>query len=127
MPHYTKHNSDERNNMPYLTVYTNVDATDKNSLAEKASSLTASLLRKPESYVITNIIYNPHMAFGGSCQNKGALVELKSIGLGDKDKFVAELTSLLADQLQINKTQYIAITLTDAPASYTACGGRTFG
>lgn len=113
--------------MPYLTVYTNVELKDGQKIAEEASSLTAKILHKPESYVVTNFIYNPNMAFGGSHQNKGALVELKSIGLGDKDRFVAELTDLLAAHLNISNTQYIAMALIDAPAAYTACAGNTFG
>jgi len=113
--------------MPYLTVYTNVELKDGHKIAEDASHLTAEILRKPESYVVTNIIYNPNMAFGGSHNNKGALVELKSIGLGNKDKYVAEITDLLADRLGISNTQYIAIALIDAPAAYTACAGSTFG
>lgn len=113
--------------MPYLTVYTNVELKDGVQLAKDASALTAQILHKPESYVVTNIIYNSAMCFGGNAQNKGALVELKSIGLGDKDKYVAELTKLLATRLNISDTHYIAIALTDAPAAYTACGGRTFG
>ena len=112
--------------MPYLTVYTNVKLDSGTTLAEEASSLAASILRKPESYVVTNIIYNPNMAFGGSARNNGALVELKSIGLGNKDKFVADLTDLLANHLNISNKQYIAIALIDAPAAYTACNGQTF-
>ena len=113
--------------MPYLTVYTNVETNNGSVLAEEASALTAELLHKPENYVVTNIIYNACMAFGGSHENKGALVELKSIGLGDKDKYVAEITALLSRRLNISDTHYIAIALFDAPAAYTACGGRTFG
>ncbi len=112
--------------MPYLTVYTNQELKEGKKIAAEASALTAKILHKPESYVVTNIIYNPNMVFGGNENNKGALIELKSIGLGDKDKFVAELTNLLARHLQISNTQYIAIALTDAPAIYTACGGETF-
>lgn len=113
--------------MPYLTVYTNVKSENGENLAEETSALVANILRKPESYVVTNIIYNPNMAFGGSSKNKGALVELKSIGLGNKDKFVSELTDMLAHHLNITNKQYIAIALIDAPASYTACNGQTFG
>lgn len=112
--------------MPYLTVFTNVSSDKTEELAEKASALTATVLNKPESYVVTNIIYNPNMAFGGKTKNKGALVELKSIGLGNKNQFVTEITNLLAEYLQISQKQYIAIALTDAPAAYTACDGRTF-
>lgn len=112
--------------MPYLTVYTNVELQDGTALAEEMSALTAQILHKPESYVVTNIVHNANMAFGGSHKNKGALVELKSIGLGDKDKYVADLTALLAQRLGIANTQYIAMALIDAPAAYTACGGQTF-
>ena len=113
--------------MPYLTVYTNAEFQDGAALAEEASRLTAQILHKPESYVVTNIVHNEAMCFGGSSQNKGALAELKSIGLGDKDEYVAELTKLLAKRLNIGNTQYIAISLTDMPAAYAACSGRTFG
>lgn len=112
--------------MPYLTIYTNAKFNDGKKIAEDASALTARVLGKPESYVVTNIIYNENMAFGGSHQNKGALVELKSIGLSAKDKFVAEMTKLLATHLNISNQQYIVMALTDAPAAYTACGGSTF-
>jgi len=113
--------------MPYLTVYTNVELKNGKELAEATSSLTAEILGKPEGYVVTNMVYNPNMCFGGSANNKGALVELKSIGLGNKDKYVASLTELLAKELNIANTKYIAIALIDAPAIYTACGGHTFG
>lgn len=112
--------------MPYLTIYTNSKFDNGEQIAQEASALTAKVLSKPESYVVTNIIYNANMSFGGSHQNKGALVELKSIGLGAKDKFVAEMTAFLTTHLNINNEHYIAMTLVDAPAAYTACGGSTF-
>ncbi len=113
--------------MPYLTVYTNAELKNGAELAEKASELTAQVLHKPIGYVVTNIIHNPAMAHGGSSQNKGALIELKSIGLGDKDKVVAELTTFFAKELNISNLQYINISLIDCPAAYTAASGRTFG
>ena len=67
--------------MPYLTVYTNVEFKNGAALAEEASELTARVLGKPVGYVVANFIYNPNMAFGGSAAAKGALAELKSIGL----------------------------------------------
>jgi phenylpyruvate tautomerase PptA (4-oxalocrotonate tautomerase family) len=112
--------------MPYLTIYTNVKFDNGEKIAQEASALTAKVLSKPESYVVTNIVYNENMAFGGKQQNKGALVDLKSIGLGAKDKFVSEMTAFLATRLNINNEQYIVMALTDAPAAYTACGGSTF-
>lgn len=112
--------------MPYLTVYTNRKPANTAALAENVSRLVAQTLRKPVQYVVANIIYNENMAFGGSAQNYGALIELKSIGLEDKDKVVAELTSFFAQELNIADTRYINITLTDSPATYTASAGSTF-
>ncbi len=113
--------------MPYLTVYTNADINNAAELAEKASALTAELLHKPVGYVVANIIHNPAMAHGGSAKNKGALIELKSIGLGDKDKVVSGLTDFFAGELGIAQNQYINISLIDCLAAYTASSGRTFG
>lgn len=113
--------------MPYLTVYTNVEISNGSALAEKAAELTAKVLHKPVNYVVANIIHNPMMAHGGNSQNKGALIELQSIGLGDKDKVVAELTSFFARELNITDLQYINIVLKDCPAAYIASNGRTFG
>lgn len=113
--------------MPYLTVYTNAEVNDLPKIAEEASKLVADILHKPINYVVSNIIYNQAMAHGGSSKNKGALIELKSIGLGDKDKLVLELTNFFADSLGISDTQYINISLIDCPAAYTASAGRTFG
>lgn len=113
--------------MPFLTVYTNAEIKDGKKLAEKASELTADVLGKPISYVVANIIYNPNMAFGGRCANKGALVELLSIGLGNKDQLVEALTNLLEAELNIDDANNINISLNNAPASQVASGGRTFG
>lgn len=113
--------------MPYLTVYTNVELENGEELAEKASELTAKVLHKPINYVVANIVYNKAMAHGGKASNKGALIELKSIGLGDKDRVVAELTAFFAQELNIAQTQYINIALVDCPAMYTAVAGKTFG
>ncbi len=112
--------------MPFLTIYTNTELKDGKKLAEKASALTADVLGKPISYVVANVIYNPNMAFGGRSANKGALVELVSIGLGNKDKLVEGLTSLLEAELNIEEVNNINISLNNAPASQVASGGRTF-
>ncbi|MBQ8750441.1 MAG: hypothetical protein IJZ30_02245 [Alphaproteobacteria bacterium] len=113
--------------MPYLTVYTNVDFGNSKELVEDSAKLISSTLSKPINYVVTNFIYNPNMSFGGSVSEKGALVELLSIGLGDKDRLVADITSFLAKNLDIKNTQNINISLNNAPASQVASGGYTFG
>ena len=113
--------------MPFLTIYTNVEIKDGKKLAEKTSELTADVLGKPISFVVANVICNSNMAFGGSHANKGALVEIISIGLGDKDKLVEALTNLLEAELNIEDVSNINISLNNAPASQVASGGRTFG
>lgn len=113
--------------MPYLTVYTNVEFKNGATLAEEASELTARVLGKPVVYVVANFIYNPNMVFGGSAAAKGALAELKSIGLGGKDAFIGELTAFLAAHLEIAEERNINIALVDSPAAQTACNGKAFG
>ncbi|MBR5154535.1 MAG: hypothetical protein IKW58_02295 [Alphaproteobacteria bacterium] len=113
--------------MPFLTVYTNSKPKENDNIAELASSLVAEVLHKPISYVAVNFIYNPTMAFGGSSSEKGALVELLSIGLGNKDELVDRLTDFLADKLEITNLNNICISLNNAPASQVASGGHTFG
>ncbi len=113
--------------MPFLTVYTNAEIKDGKKLAEKVSELAADILGKPISYVVVNIMQNSNMAFGGSSANKGALIELVSIGLSNKDKLVEALTNLLEAELDIEDINNINISLNNTPASQIGCGGRTFG
>lgn len=113
--------------MPYLTVFTNAEIKNGQELAEKASGLIADVLRKPINYVAANIIQNQYMAFGGNSQTRGALIELQSIGLGDKDKLVAELTNFFARELNITDNNYINLVLEDCSAAHIASNGRTFG
>lgn len=113
--------------MPYLTVYTNVDFNNSKELVEDSAKLVSIVLGKPINYVVTNFIYNPNMSFAGSCEVKGALVDVLSIGFGNKDKFVADLTDFLSQRLGILDTSNINISLNDAPASKVASRGVTFG
>ncbi|MBR5598751.1 MAG: hypothetical protein IKW39_01790 [Alphaproteobacteria bacterium] len=113
--------------MPFLTIYTNAENSDNAKLAEEASVLVANVLHKPINYVVTNVIYNSSMAFGGSANQKGALVELLSIGFNNKDKLVEDLTDFLIEKLNIAKAENINISLNDASASLVASAGRTFG
>ena len=113
--------------MPFLTVYTNAKEEELNKLAEEASNWVAEVLHKPVNYVIANFIYNSSMAFGGSSSEKGALVELLSIGLSSKDELVKTLTQFLKEKLEISNVNNISISLYNALASEVATAGRTFG
>ena len=113
--------------MPYLTVYTNVDFNNSKALVEDSAKLVSIVLGKPVNYVVTNFVYNPNMSFAGSCDIKGALVDVLSIGFNDKDKFVADLTDFLSQRLGISNHSNINISLNNAPASNVASNGVTFG
>ncbi len=113
--------------MPFLTVYTNTEIDNPTDVAEKSAKLIADVLHKPINYVVTNVIINKVMSFGGTSKAKGALVELLSIGFTNKDLLVEELTKFLSEELQIDNKANINISLIDADASKVATGGRTFG
>lgn len=115
--------------MPFLTIYTNAELKDQNSseFLGRASALVAEELHKPKSYVIVNLIRNPDMAFNGSSQYKGALVEMKSIGFGDKKHLAKLLTEFLFDRLQDIELSKINVELVDMPAATVAIGGSLLG
>ncbi|MBE6452582.1 MAG: hypothetical protein E7012_03740 [Alphaproteobacteria bacterium] len=111
--------------MPFLTVYSNTEIKDE-KIVQDAAELVAKQLGKPIRYVVVNVINNENMAFEGSVKNKGALVEMQSIGFGDKDVLVKSLTDLLVERLQVERG-LVNIHLTDMPASTVAIGGNLLG
>ncbi len=82
--------------MPLLSIETNqaIPQDKVNGLVARASEATASLLGKPEGYVMVRLVCNPNMMFGGS-QEPLAYLELKSLGLPE-DR-TAELSKGLCD------------------------------
>lgn len=91
--------------MPLLSIDTNVKLADEDAdrFIKTASEQTASMLGKPESYVMVKLEMNPHMSFGGT---KEPLVysELKSLGLPEEKtkEFSATLCELFSKQLDVN-------------------------
>ena len=85
--------------MPYLKIQTNqnLPVDSARQLAKQASTLVATLLGKPESYVMTSVENNPAMTFAGTDEPL-AFLELKSIGLpesitADTSRALCELVS----------------------------------
>ena len=68
--------------MPLLTITTNISLDDEaaQALCSKASSHVASLLGKPESYVMVSLQAGTVMSFAGN-DSPCAMLELKSLGL----------------------------------------------
>ena len=111
--------------MPFLTIYTNSDVKD-DSIVVDAAQLVATQLSKPIRYVVVNIINNSNMAFDGAKENKGALLEMKSIGFGNKQLLAQSLTNLIAEKMQVNKN-LVNIEFVDMPANTVAIGGNLLG
>lgn len=83
--------------MPVLSIQTNAEPADAGDVISKLSAEVASMLGKPESYVMVGFTHNPHMLFAGSSEPL-AYVELKSIGLPEER--CAEFSSRLCEALQ---------------------------
>ena len=82
--------------MPLLTIRTNISLDDKTAqtLCGQASSHVASLLAKPESYVLISLQHNTVMSFAGDA-SPCAMLELKSLGLPEQQ--TAEFSESLCD------------------------------
>lgn len=111
--------------MPFLTIYSNGAGNDADLLAD-AAALVAEKLGKPLRYVVVNLQMNPAMAFDGSPQNKGALIEMKSIGFGNKHPLVEALTDFAIERLKVNR-ELVNIQFVDMPANTVAINGVLLG
>ncbi len=87
--------------MPLLSIETNQPLPDNNTLAT-ISSAVATLLGKPESYVMVKYEHNADMLFAGNDQPLAHL-KLKSLGLPE-DKtasYSAELCQLMQTHFNV--------------------------
>jgi phenylpyruvate tautomerase len=84
--------------MPLLIITTNIALDDKTAqvLCSKASSHVASLLAKPESYVMISLQHSTSMSFAGD-PSPCAMLELKSLGLPEQQ--TTEFSESLCDFL----------------------------
>jgi len=114
--------------MPYLKIQTNqgMDAAIEQTLLREASSLVASELGKPESYVMISIEPPRPMLFAGT-DEPAAYLELKSIGLMEsKTKTLsAALCQLISEKMNIS-AERIYIEFADAQRSMWGWNGSTF-
>ena len=112
--------------MPFLTIHTNSDVKDSKLFLNEVATFVAGELHKPINYVIADLKVNKNMVFGGDETIKSALVELKSVGFGDKADLASKLTDFLADKLDASKS-FINIHFVNMPASDLSIGGRMLG
>ncbi len=92
--------------MPLLKLETNLNlsSADKEELMVKLSTKTASLLGKPEAYVMVSVRGGTHLLFAGKT-DPCAYVEFKSLGLPEDKtaEFSRELAELLSQETEIGK------------------------
>lgn len=114
--------------MPLLKIQTNIETPDDlhNSLLKLTSSTTASILGKPEAYVMVTLEQNPNMLFAGSAAPL-AYLELKSIGLPEAETKTLShtLCQLISDQLGIQADR-IYIEFANAERHMWGWDGDTF-
>jgi len=114
--------------MPYLKIQTNqtLDDTAQLALLEKASSVVAQQLGKPENYVMVVIQAAQAMLFAGSADPL-AYLELKSIDLPETttQDLSACLCTLIAQELNIEKNR-IYIEFSNAARHMWGWDGSTF-
>ena len=82
--------------MPVFRLSTNIAIEDKDDFLSQASTLVASILAKPESYVMIQLSDQQTMSFAGTSEPL-AFCELKSLGLNSSQ--TAELSKQLCDFL----------------------------
>ncbi|MCK9529891.1 MAG: phenylpyruvate tautomerase MIF-related protein [Gammaproteobacteria bacterium] len=114
--------------MPLLKIQTNVDvpAADRQTLLANASRATATVLGKPEAYVMVTLEANHPMLFAGT-DAPLAYLELKSIGLPeDRTRdFSAKLSDIVEAHLHIPKNR-IYVEFASAAAHMWGWNGETF-
>ena len=87
--------------MPLLNIKTNIIIENKSCFAEAASSITAEMLGKPESYVMINIEDDQCLIFAGN-NNPCALLSLKSLDL--EESLTTTFSKRLCEFIQTQTT-----------------------
>jgi len=112
--------------MPYLTIDTNAKVKVSAEMLEDAVSLVAETLGKPKSYVIVQINTGKDLIAGEAVENVGALIEMKSVGFGNKKAELAQkLTDFAVQRLGV-EGRYVGIHFLDMPANDVAQNGMLF-
>ena len=115
--------------MPCLNLSTNVnlDGVDTSSILSEATSAVASIIGKPEAYVMVVLKGSVPIAFGGT-EQPAAYCELVSIGGLSPDvnkKLSAAIATILEKKLSVPKDRYF-LKLYDTKGSHFGWNGSTF-
>ncbi len=112
--------------MPLVRIQTNVQVNDQKMVLSKLSTLASKELGKPESYVMTALIPNTAMIFGGS-EEPLAFIECKSIGLseGQSEGLSNAFCAFCEEELGVSKER-VYIEFSSATGSMWGWRGGTF-
>jgi phenylpyruvate tautomerase PptA (4-oxalocrotonate tautomerase family) len=114
--------------MPLLKITTNqlLDQDGIDDFLAQASTSVASILGKPEKYVMVSMEHNPNMLFAGNPRML-AYLELKSIGLPDERtrEISQQLCRLMEQQLAI-PPERVYIEFNDAQRHMWGWNATTF-
>ncbi len=114
--------------MPYLLINTNrqLEPAQEKALLSSCSEQVASMLGKPESYVMVNINSGLSMLFAGS-DAPCAYLELKSLGLPEESgrEFSQTLCQLISEELGLPLNR-IYIEFSSPPRHLWGWNGGTF-
>jgi len=112
--------------MPLFELTTNTNIDDVACFAKQASELTATILGKPESYVMVKIMPEQGLIFAGS-DEPAAHVKLKSLGLPENETtdLSAKICDFINAELGINSSR-IYIEFSSPERHMWGWDGRTF-
>ena len=115
--------------MPIITLFTNVAkaAAHDRQFGLKFSTLSASCLKKPHQYIMTNVQTGSEMTMGGT-DDPCAHISISSIGSvtpSMNKETCAQLTELVASEYKI-APERIYIVMMDTDRSMIGLGGRMF-
>ena len=111
--------------MPFLTIKTNVSTVNRD-IVESAAALVAEQLHKPVRYVVVDVENNRFMAFDEKTDTLGVLMEMKSVGFGDKAMLANVLTDFAVEKFGV-EAGYVNIHFIDMPGSGVSVGGSLLG
>jgi phenylpyruvate tautomerase PptA (4-oxalocrotonate tautomerase family) len=114
--------------MPFITINTNAKLAQgsMNDVIEETTNIASKTLGKPVQYVTVVVNYHENMGFGGAGE-KGAYIDVSSIGFGSKKaELVKKLSQYVGEAFNLDINS-VSVTLCDLAAADYAKGGSLFG
>ena len=111
--------------MPLLNISTNNKIDNERILLSKSSDFIASLINKPENFVMIKLNDSLPMYFYGNDQ-PCCFIEIKSIGSLNPKKISAPICEFFSEELKIPKER-VYIFFQDVDSNMWAWNSKTFG